>query len=145
MCFVHIGHFQAYQQTPFHIITPPASKLTAMSTHTSPKSPLQFLQKRLKSLHDRRYNLDADFLSIRLKVGEMTRRYRCISAHVFQLLWHRDDSNYLRQNHAYMTSIPPQTIQWGIIVGRWDLRTLEEWMYRKMKSLRDLREISEFE
>lgn len=118
-----------------------------MSPHTSPKPALESLQRRLKSLHKRRYNLDADFLSIHQDVNVTIEQHRLTSARVSQCLrWMLDHINYFVQYYyAYATWLQPQGIDEEIVEGMYDLGVMETEMCRKMKTLGELREISEFE
>ena len=70
----------------FHIDRPSASNPTAMSAPASSEPALKSLQKRLKSLHDRRHNLDAHFLSIRQEAGRKLEHYAFISRIVYEAL-----------------------------------------------------------
>ncbi|KAK0517412.1 hypothetical protein JMJ35_000567 [Cladonia borealis] len=119
-----------------------------MSTHTSSKPSLESLQKRLEFLHKRRYNLDADFISIRQDVGVMIDRHTDVREVVYQLLLRRACNNYLRQYAAhtpYGTHFQVAGIDVEILAGRRYLEKIETRMSERMKTLRDLREISEFE
>ena len=114
-----------------------------MSTHTSPKLALESLQKRLESLHKCRYNLDADIISIHQNIGTLIEQHRLTRALIFQkLLWRRDPT-YFRQYCAYMTLFHTQAIDVRIVRGRSNFEKMESLMCRKMKRLRELREISE--
>ena len=117
-----------------------------MSNPTLPKSALESLQRRLKSLHKRRYNLEADFLSIHQDVNVTIEQHRLTSARVSQCLrWLLDHINYFVQYYyAYATWLQPQGIDEEIVEGMYDLGVMETEMCRKMKTLRELREISEF-
>ena len=102
-----------------------------MSTHTSSKPSLESLQKKLESLHKRRYNLDADFIFIDHDVGVMIDRH----IYIRELLDHL----------GFMPHLQVAGVSMAILSTEWKLENEETRMSEKMKNLRDLREISEYE
>ena len=119
-----------------------------MSTHTSSKGSLELVQEKLEALHKLRYNVDADFISIRQDVGVMIEEHIAFRNVVYQLLLRRACNTYLRQYAAhtpYGTGFQIAGIDGQILLGRRELEKIETRMSKRMKNLGYLREISEFE
>ena len=119
-----------------------------MSTHTSSKPSLESLQKKLESLHKCRYNIAADFIFIRQDVGKMIDQHTDFRNVVYQLLLRRACNTYLRQyaaNTPYGTGFQVARVDVEILTGRRYLEKIETRMSKRMKNLRELRAISEFE
>ena len=142
-CF--LSHPPYISKHYFHIVRQRASKSTAMSTHASPKTALKSLEKRLKSLHKRRYNVDADLLFIRWDAGAVIKTYAFFNRMIYEgLLSLRHPTNSW-QYWPSVNSLNPQEINRFISMCRSDLKEMERWMCGRMKTVRELRAISELE
>lgn len=116
-----------------------------MSTPASPEPTLRSLQERLKSLHKRRYNLDAHILFILQEVRATITHYHFLSMVVFERrLVEREPINSW-QNYPFVAVLNPQELN-GVILRFWsDLMEMVRWMYGAMRAFRDLRKVGEYE
>ena len=129
----------------FHIDRPPASKPTAMSAPASSEPALKSLQKRLKSLHDRRYNLDAHFLSIRQETEKKLACYAFKSRAVVEGRLALYDPINSWRFWPYQRQFNPQEINRAISGFRSDIKEMERWMCRTMRAFKELRKNGEYE
>ena len=116
-----------------------------MSTNASPKPTVKSLQKRLKSLHNRYYNLAAHLLSIHREAGVVIKAYAKISRLINQgILSLRYPTIHCQYWPSVMSLNGPATNAF-ICMFRSDLKELEKWMCGEMKTVRELRMIGELE
>lgn len=106
---------------------------------------LKSLQERLKSLHKRRYNLDAHLLSIHWEAGVVIEAYDTITRLIFKGLLSLRYPTIHWQYWPSRLSLNRPATNALISMFRSDLKELEKWMCERMKTVRELKAISELE